>query len=121
MKLIKIIFVCLLLMIVGCSEEVVVEDSVDDDVEVPVEIFEPQTHLIRMDREQFIPYILEINKGDMVIFRNEDDIDYRIVSEGFDSGDIGRDRVYSHTFGKEGTFEYHCKYHPSMKGKIIIN
>jgi len=60
-------------------------------------------------------------KGSTVTWTNFDSATHTVTSAGnFDSGDITAGKSWSHTFDKAGTFEYSCKYHPSMKAKVVI-
>ncbi len=38
----------------------------------------------------------------------------------FNSGDLGLMGIYSHTFTKPGTYQYHCQPHPYMRGTITV-
>src|SRR5688572_30820880 len=38
----------------------------------------------------------------------------------FDSGNIATGTSFSWTFNETGTFGYHCKIHPSMKGTVQV-
>ena len=39
----------------------------------------------------------------------------------FDSGVLGQDQSFSHTFDAVGSVDYHCEIHPDMTGKISIS
>ena len=114
----------LLLLFLGCSnEEVLKEEILEEELilEETIEV-EPKTYIIEIKNLNFVPYIIEINKGDTIVFINKEDKDHRIISEGlFDSKDIIKNKVYSYTFSKKGEFKYYCSYYPSMKGTIFVN
>jgi len=42
-------------------------------------------------------------------------------SNEFDSGIMQRGQTFKHTFYEAGTFEYYCKVHPAMVGKIVVS
>lgn len=39
----------------------------------------------------------------------------------FGSEDLRPDQTFEYTFENGGTYDYHCKLHPEMVGKIIVN
>ncbi len=76
---------------------------------------------------QFQPKEISIKAGTTIIWSNGDDIEHSVTagapskeSGAFDSGYFKKDGTYSFTFEKAGTFDYFCKRHPSMKGKVIV-
>ncbi len=70
---------------------------------------------------QFNPSTIEINKGDTVIWTNEDSAPHTVTSAGFfDSGNMVKGQTYIRTFNEAGTFDYICTYHPSMLGKVVV-
>ncbi len=70
----------------------------------------------------FSPDTLQIAVGDTVVWTNADDRDYTVIATdgSFSSGNISSGKMYEHRFDKPGTFPYGCKYHPRMKGTIIV-
>jgi plastocyanin len=41
--------------------------------------------------------------------------------ELFSSKDLRPDQTFEYTFDDAGIYEYHCKLHPEMVGKIVVN
>lgn len=73
----------------------------------------------------FVPSTLTVLPGTMITWRNEDDVTHAVSSTGnasgmFQSGALIKGQEFSYTFGDVGTVEYICTYHPSMKGKIVV-
>lgn len=68
----------------------------------------------------FSPAVLSIKAGDTVIWTNNDSSLHSVSGIGFESNDMGNGQSYSYTFNSNGTFDYICKTHPSMKGQIIV-
>ncbi len=74
---------------------------------------------------EFKPKKLTVKKGSTVNWKNLDDAKHNIV---FDSGPksgtegelFGKGQSYSMTFDQTGTYEYHCRPHPYMKGVIEV-
>jgi len=77
---------------------------------------------ITIENFAFSPAETQILSGIMVVWTNKDAAPHRIVADdgSFDSGDIAQGATFAHTFGKAGTYAYHCSIHPSMKGKITV-
>lgn len=79
------------------------------------------TDTVIIKQMQFNPAILTINKGDTVIWLNEDMVDHNITGEkskGFysDTLHVGKSWKYPITENAD----YYCSIHPSMKGKILV-
>jgi len=70
----------------------------------------------------FVPQTLRVATGTKVTWTNNDSVNHTITSNDnlFESGTISKGATFSFTFTQSGTFEYHCKIHPSMTGKIIV-
>ena len=76
----------------------------------------------------FDPYILKIDAGDIVTWKNNDDAIHVVVSGDqnygsnklFDSGFLKMNESFSFTFNDEGNFGYFCTLHPWMSGYISV-
>jgi len=71
----------------------------------------------------FNPSSMIINKGDTVIWTNNDSVPHQVVGDTLASLKapvMNNGQKYSYTFKDAGTFAYHCAIHPSMKGNIIV-
>jgi plastocyanin len=68
----------------------------------------------------FDPKTLTVKVGDKVTWRNTStsDLDHTATANdgSFDSGTVHRNKNFSHTFGKAGTFKYFCTFHGSRSG-----
>jgi plastocyanin len=70
----------------------------------------------------FHPGTLTIAKGTKVSFSNTSGIAHTATDRGaFDTGRIANGDSVAVRFTQKGTFPYHCKIHPTMQGKIIVN
>ena len=72
---------------------------------------------------KFDPATLAIATGDTVEWTNKMGMNHTATSDdgsSFDSKDIAPGKTYSHTFNAAGSFPYHCKIHPFMKGTITV-
>lgn len=79
-------------------------------------------HVVDINRLGFIPTIIEINKGDTVLWENQNFSSHRVI---FDTGnvdgfDIDKLSNYSITFNDPGIYEYHSVTQIYMKGKITV-
>ncbi len=70
----------------------------------------------------FVPATITIPVGTTVTWFNKDSVAHTVSSrEGvFDSGNLSGGATFSYTFDQNGSFEYYCKIHPSMRGKVIV-
>ncbi|MFC1933326.1 hypothetical protein ACFLXU_06885 [Chloroflexota bacterium] len=58
----------------------------------------------------------------IILWYNIDSVDHTVTARdnSFDSGSISPNETFEHAFAQPGEFEYYCKIHPSMVGKITI-
>jgi plastocyanin len=70
----------------------------------------------------FKPATLTVAKGTKVTFSNTSGIAHSATDKGaFDTGRIKGGKTATVRFGQKGTFAYHCKIHPEMRGKVIVD
>ena len=75
---------------------------------------------VSMRDMQFSPGTLNIKKGTVVEWKNDDLVPHTATSASFDSGSLGRGKSWRHTFTKVGRFPYVCTFHPMMTGVIVV-
>jgi plastocyanin len=79
---------------------------------------------VQVGHSRLEPAEISIKVGDSVTFHNEDEMPggHTIAAdeESFQSPPLGKDKPWTHTFSKKGTFTYHIKQHPGAKGKIVV-
>jgi plastocyanin len=68
----------------------------------------------------FHPPTLRIKKGASVAFANSSSVAHTASSGSFDTNRIKPGKTKVVPFTQKGTFSYHCKIHPFMKGKIVV-
>lgn len=68
----------------------------------------------------FHPPTLRIKKGGEVAFTNSSDVTHTATGGSFDTKRIKPGTTKLVKFSHRGTFVYHCKIHPFMKGKIVV-
>lgn len=68
------------------------------------------------------PAEITINTGDKVIWVNKDFGIHTVTENQGLSGskDLLPEETFEYTFENVETYEYHCKLHPEMVGKIIV-
>jgi len=87
------------------------DDSKDDKVQK-----------VTIKNLKYDPPKLTIKPGETVQWINKDDNDHTVIADddSFASENLGSGDKFTHTFDKKGTFKYHCKYHPRMKGTVLV-
>ncbi len=68
----------------------------------------------------FKPGTLTVRRGTRVAFANTSGVTHTATGAGFDTKRIRPGTAKAVQFGAAGTFAYHCKIHPSMRGKIVV-
>jgi plastocyanin len=68
----------------------------------------------------FHPPTLRVKKGAKVAFSNTSDVTHTASSGSFDTKRIKPGTAKVVQFNQKGSFAYHCKIHPFMKGKIVV-
>lgn len=84
---------------------------------------EPRIETVVIEAMKFSPAVIRLHPGDKLEFKNQDLVPHNVTEERakrFDSGMIGRNETWSFVATREGKFDYHCIYHPEMKGVIIV-
>jgi plastocyanin len=77
---------------------------------------------VHIDGRAYSPKVTDIKMGDGVIWRNQTDEEHSVT---FDSlkwdEDLGRRGAQAERrFNDAGTFTYHCRFHDSMKGTVVV-
>jgi plastocyanin len=79
------------------------------------------TKTVRIAGFAFNPQALRIDRGGRVAFANGSNVAHTATSGGsFDTRRIAPGKTKVVQLNRRGTFAYHCKIHPSMKGKIVV-
>lgn len=69
----------------------------------------------------FAPARLEIAAGDTVIWINRDVVPHTATVEGsWDSGSIAGSARWQVVPSQQGSTEYTCTFHPTMRGTIVV-
>jgi plastocyanin len=68
----------------------------------------------------FHPPTLTVKKGARVSFTNSSGVTHTATGKSFDTKRIKPGKSVVVRFTQKGTFAYHCKIHPFMKAKIVV-
>ena len=81
----------------------------------------PATHTVTMEGMVFKPATLTIKSGETVVWVNKDIVEHTATADGkFDSKLISPGKSWKQVFKTKGSFDYTCKYHPPMKGTLVV-
>lgn len=87
----------------------------------------PDPNSIILQGNTFSPSSLTVSAGTTITWTNNDSHNHTVTSgtsgspDGkFDSGNIGSNGTFSYKFDTPGTYNYYCKLHSGMTGKIIV-
>ncbi len=76
---------------------------------------------VRIAGFAFHPQTLKIDRGGKVAFANASNVTHTATSSvSFDTRRISPGTAKVVQLNRRGTFAYHCKIHPSMKGTIVV-
>lgn len=112
-------------VIAGGTEEAqtenVTEGGEEAGTEQPAETG-PRTYLVRLRKYVFMPSELEINTGDLVVWRNYEDILFILTSEEglFEDQRLGYGNTFDYTFNETGSYNFSVKGYPNMKMTITV-
>lgn len=81
----------------------------------------PSTHTVTIEGMVFKPASLTIATGDTVVWVNKDIVEHTTTAEGtFDSKMIAAGKSWKQSFKTKASYDYLCKYHPTMKGTLVV-
>lgn len=75
---------------------------------------------VEINHFAFHPPTLRVKRGGKVTFTNSQNVTHTASSGSFDTKRIAPGTSVTVKFSRRGTFAYHCKIHPFMKGKIVV-
>ena len=85
-------------------------------------VLEGDTVRVSIAALRFAPDPIVIAPGTTVVWRNDDPIVHTVlaVDGAFDSGILEAGATWAHTFARAGAFDYTCRPHPIMRGRVIV-
>src|SRR4051794_39035678 len=77
---------------------------------------------IVMDKLAFIPAEAQANVGDTIVWINKDILAHTATAAVGDNWNviIAPTKTEKLALQKSGTIDYYCKYHPNMKGRVVV-
>jgi hypothetical protein len=85
----------------------------------------PGPALLDQYGKAFVPDVLFVRVGQVVEFRNSEDVDHNVRVLRNPTGTMVMDvsgsqnQVFTHTFDRQGTYEVTCDVHPGMRAMIV--
>lgn len=85
-------------------------------------VADANTANVAMSNFSFKPAEITIKAGMKVVWTNNDLAGHLIIADdgSFISSAISQEQTFERVFPAAGIFPYHCKIHPSMTGKVIV-
>jgi plastocyanin len=84
----------------------------------------PADHEVAIRDLHYEPAELKVKEGETVRWTNDDDRDHTVVSRDkeskFKSPVLHQGDSWTLTFDKPGRFRYGCRFHPRMRGTVIV-
>ena len=81
-------------------------------------------YVMRTERKMFVPSVLPVMQGALVVFPNADPILHNAFStaqgNGFDTGVYGKGEGESNSFKNVGVVRVYCNVHHSMMANILV-
>lgn len=79
------------------------------------------TRTVEIKNFAFRPATLKVTRGTQVRWTNASKVPHTATrTNGFDTRRIAPGSSASVRFKRKGTFSYHCKIHPFMKGRVVV-
>ena len=126
-----------LLAVVGCSSPVVEDQAMpvptEDGTQPSVEetIVEGETvstpttgevNQVVIENFKYSPFTMEVNVGDTVEWVNKDSAAHTVTMSTLNVDEnLPQGATFTYTFTEKGTYEYRCRFHAGMKGKVIVS
>jgi len=110
-----------ILLVIGAY--FLIQKSGNSSPEESLPVSDSSSQQLFIDEFAFSPSSLTIKAGTTVVWQNKDSAPHTVTSDSkneLNSGTLSQNQKYSHIFSAPGTYEYHCSFHTSMDGKIIV-
>jgi plastocyanin len=81
-----------------------------------------QRHVVEIRGMAFHPEVLEVKRGDTVVWTNRDIVPHTATAtrkSGWDTGTLLQGQSGQYVASRRGEDAYYCKQHPVMLGKLI--
>ena len=83
---------------------------------------DPKVHHVIIEGMKYIPMELNVKTNETIIWHNKDFFPHTVTSQNllFNSGEIPVNGTWKLILKKPGEFNYKCRLHPIMKGRITV-
>jgi plastocyanin len=83
----------------------------------------PRTHRVEISGFLFRPAEVHVQPGDTIVFINRDVVAHTATSASasWDTGALEKDAARKIVLRTRGAHSYICAYHPSMKGRVLVD
>jgi plastocyanin len=81
-----------------------------------------RTYVVKIEGLRFNPPTLTVTQGDRIVWMNNDLFPHTVTADGkkYDSRDIQPGASWTYVTRSPGDYPYACTYHPTMKGRLIV-
>lgn len=83
----------------------------------------PRRHLVEIRGMAFHPAVLEVSRGDTVVWTNRDFVPHTATAAAlplWSTGTLVQNQSGQFLAGRAGTIQYLCELHPVMQGTLIV-
>mgnify|MGYP001588829414 CR=1 FL=1 len=113
------------LLIAGCAAQRGAESAMDQkESSLPTGgavLREGTTHTVVIENGKFMPASLEVQAGDTVEWVNKDSMGHTITTDDFSVDEnLPPGGKVTHTFADAGDVAYHCNFHHTMQGNVVV-
>lgn len=81
----------------------------------------PETYTVEIKDMKFVPAVLSVNKGDIVIWINKDMVMHDVTGQkakSWKSPPLSQGKSWKKVITED--VDYFCSFHPVMKGKVEL-
>lgn len=81
-----------------------------------------KTHRVEITGFKFKPKTVIASPGDKIVFINKDVVPHTATARGkrWKSGTLNATDSWTLTAGKHGVYQYFCRFHPGMTGRVVV-
>jgi plastocyanin len=80
-----------------------------------------KAHRVSMEAMKYAPETLQVALGDTVTWMNRDPVPHTVsAGKAIESGTIDADGAWKFVAKRKGEFEYICRFHPGMRGTLVV-
>jgi plastocyanin len=76
-------------------------------------------NMVTVQNHAYMPSTLTVKAGTPVRWKNYDQVAHSATGDGFDV-ELPPGGEGTHTFTTPGTFDVHCRYHETMRGRVVV-